>query len=250
VIKGARQIKVRLTDNRVFVAKVVGQDEKTDLAVLKIDGVRELPAVTLGRSEELKVGDWVLAIGNPFGLANTVTAGIVSATGRHIGAGPFDDFIQTDASINPGNSGGPLFNLRGEVVGVNTAVVAGGSGVGFAIPIDLAGGVIDSLRESGRVVRGFLGVGLQEVTPEVAEALGLPAATGALVTSVEPESPAAAAGVKPGDVITEFNGAPVSDWYALPRRVAAERPGTRVALTLFRDGRSLPVKAELAESEP
>src|SRR5262249_24088282 len=157
VIHGARQIQVTLTDERSFNAKVIGADQKTDLALLKLQGAHDLPIVSLGESKTLRVGDWVVAIGNPFGLSNTVTAGIVTGTGRDLRAGPFDDFIQTDASINPGNPGGPLFNLQGEVVGVNTAIIAGGAGVGFAIPIDEARAVIDALRKEGHVTRGFLG---------------------------------------------------------------------------------------------
>jgi serine protease Do len=190
VVNGADQIKIRLSDDRTFDATVRGTDEKLDLALLKIDASTELPFVPLGNSDDIRVGEWVLAIGNPFGLGHTVTAGIVSAKGRVIGAGPYDDFIQTDASINPGNSGGPLFNIKGEVIGINTAIVARGQGIGFAIPINMAQDVLPQLKSDGKVTRGWLGVQIQPLTEELAKSFGIKESKGALVTSVVADSPA------------------------------------------------------------
>lgn len=215
VIADADEIKVRLQDDTEYEATLIGKDPKTDVAVLSINpGNRELPYVEFGDSGALRVGDWVVAIGNPFGLGGTVTAGIVSARGRDIGQGPYDDFLQTDASINRGNSGGPLFNLEGKVVGINTAIFSqtGGSvGIGFAIASDLASGVVDQLREFGRTRRGWLGVRIQQVSPDIADSLGLDTARGALVADVTPDGPAQAAGIQPGDIITGFNGQPVDE---------------------------------------
>lgn len=207
VVRRADEITVRLIDGREFKAKVVGRDSKTDLSLIKIASpAKDLPAIPLGNSDKMRVGDWVLAVGNPFGLAHTVTQGIISATGRVIGAGPYDNFLQTDAPVNPGNSGGPLVNLRGEVVGITTAIVATGQGIGFAIPSNVAKNVVTQLREKGKVVRGWIGVSIQKVTPDIAESFGLKGAKGALVGSVEPAGPAQAAGVKRGDIIVRFNG--------------------------------------------
>ncbi len=237
VVAGADEIKVKLADNREFKAEIKGLDEKLDLALLKIDAKEELPAAKLGDSDAIQVGEWVMAIGNPFGLAETVTAGIISARGRVLGSGPYDDFIQTDASINPGNSGGPLFNARGEVIGINTAIVAGGQGIGFAIPVNMAKSIIPQLREKGKVTRGWLGVSVQPVTPDLAQSFGLKGEKGALVSEVIPESPAEKAGLKSGDIILEFDGKEVREMNELPRLVAATGVGKKVSVKLLRDGK-------------
>lgn len=236
VIDGADVVKVKLADDREFRAKVIGKDMRLDVAVLALEGPpRDLPVASLGASDPLRVGEYVVAIGNPFGLGDTVTMGIVSAKGRTIGAGPYDDFIQTDASINPGNSGGPLFNLRGQVVGINTAINPQGKGIGFAIPIDAVKDVLPQLLTSGHVARGRLGVGIQSMDEELAKALGMDRARGALVESVEPGSPADKAGVKSGDVIVALDGQDVTRSEDLPRMVARHAPGTGVKVTLLRD---------------
>ncbi|MEL0062206.1 MAG: Do family serine endopeptidase, partial [Candidatus Puniceispirillum sp.] len=253
VIENAEEIRVILKDETSFTAKVLGQDKKTDIAVLKIDpGKTKLTAVTFGDSDKLRVGDWVLAIGNPFGLGGTVTAGIVSARGRDIGNGPYDDFIQTDASINRGNSGGPLFNVAGEVIGINTAIYSqsGGSvGIGFAISSNLAERVTGQLIEFGQTRRGWLGVFIQEVTPDIADSLGLKEAAGALVSSVNEASPAAKGGVQPGDVILKFDGKTIDKMRDLPRIVAETEIGTAVDVELFRQGKKATVKIILGELE-
>jgi serine protease Do len=237
VIDGADEIKVRLSDGRTFAASVKGVDAKLDLALLKIEAGDNLPVARLGDSGSLKVGEWVMAIGNPFGLEQTVTVGIVSAKGRVIGAGPYDDFIQTDASINPGNSGGPLFNTAGEVVGINTAIVASGQGIGFAIPINAAKIILTQLKETGQVTRGWLGVSVQVVTAELAESFGLKETKGALVAEVLKNSPAEKAGIKRGDIILTFDSHEVDALNDLPRLVAATQVGKAVKLTVFRDGK-------------
>jgi len=250
VIENAQMIMVRLSDEEEFEARVVGRDPRTDLALLKIQGRREFPVARLGDSDSLRVGEWVLAIGNPFGLEQTVTAGIVSAKGRVIGAGPYDDFIQTDAAINPGNSGGPLFNTRGDVVGVNTAIFSqtGGSvGIGFAIPINLAKELIPQLRAKGRVPRAWLGVAIAPVTPELAKRLGRPVRDGALVAEVVPNGPAARAGVRPGDLVVAFQGKPIRRADELPRLTAKAPVGSDVELTLWRDGKEQAVTVRLGE---
>ena len=239
VVKNAEDVSVTLTDGREYEARVVGRDPKTDLAVLQVDVSEPLPVAALGSSDALRVGDWVMAIGNPFGLHHTVTAGIVSGKGRILGAGPYDDFIQTDASINPGNSGGPLFNLRGEVVGINTAMVPHGRGIGFAIPIDTAKPLIPQMVATGGVTRGYLGVSIQSITPELAEALKLDGTQGALVGEVMPDSPAAQAGLQTGDVITAFNGNPVATAQDLPGMVADTPVGQDVTVTVQRQGQPL-----------
>lgn len=253
VIENAEEITVTLADETSFVAKVLGQDQKTDIAVLKIDpGETELSAVSFGNSDELRVGDWVLAIGNPFGLGGTVTAGIVSARGRDIGNGPYDDFIQTDASINRGNSGGPLFNVEGEVIGINTAIFSqsGGSvGIGFAISSNLAKRVAAQLSEYGTTRRGWLGVFIQEVTPDIAGTLGLDDAGGALVSSVNEKSPADMAGLEPGDVILSFDGKPIERMRDLPRIVAETDIGTTVKVEVFQGGKQMTVEVTLGELE-
>jgi len=253
VIENAEEITVSLSDEQSFKAKVLGQDQKTDIAVLQIDpeGV-ELTAVEFGDSDALRVGDWVLAIGNPFGLGGTVTAGIVSARGRDIGNGPYDDFIQTDASINRGNSGGPLFNVDGEVIGINTAIFSqsGGSvGIGFAISSNLAKRVTAQLQEFGTTRRGWLGVFIQEVTPDIADSLGLKTAMGALVSSVNESSPADAAGIVPGDVIVSFDGKSIEKMRDLPRIVAETDIGKEVEVELVREGKSMTLSVVLGELE-
>jgi serine protease Do len=245
VVHEADEVQVRLADEREFDADVVGRDPKLDLALLKLKGASGLPVAPLGSSEALRVGEHVLAVGNPFGLGHTVTLGIVSAKARTIGAGPYDDFIQTDASINPGNSGGPLFNWRGEVVGINSAIRAGANGIGFAIPIDALKDVIPQLREHGYVQRGKLGLLFQPLTRELAGALGLDAPRGALVAEVQPGGPAARAGIKPGDVIVEVNGTPIHHAEELPRNVARNAPGSDVKVSLLRGKERREVTAKL-----
>jgi serine protease Do len=241
VVENAKEILVTLTDKREYNAKVLGRDPKTDLAVIKIEPKGEVPIAKLGDSESLQVGDWVMAIGNPFGLNNTVTAGIVSAKGRSIGAGPYDNFIQTDASINPGNSGGPLFNERGEVVGINSAIFSqngGNIGIGFAIPINLAKKLVPELEAHGSVTRGWLGVSIQQVTPDLAKSLGLEEVRGALVADVTNGSPAAKGGVQRGDVIVAYNGTNVAESAALPSLVAETPVGETVPVEVLRNGKS------------
>ncbi len=245
VVAGADEIKVKLSDGREFKAEVKGTDEKLDLAVLKIDVKGGLPVAQLGDSDNIQVGEWVMAIGNPFGLNQTVTAGIVSATGRVIGSGPYDDFIQTDASINPGNSGGPLFNAHGKVIGINTAIVAGGQGIGFAIPINMAKSVLPQLEEKGKVTRGWLGVAIQPVTPELAKSFGVTGEKGALVADITKDSPADKAGLKIGDIILEFDGKEIQEMNNLPRLVAATPIGKKVKIKILRNGKSKVVTATI-----
>ena len=241
VVAGMDDVKVKIAipgDQSEYKATVKGSDEKLDLALLKIEAKEKLPFARLGDSDRIEVGEWAMAIGNPFGLSQTVTAGIISATGRVIGSGPYDDYIQTDASINPGNSGGPLFNLGGEVVGINTAIISGGGGgIGFAIPVNLAKGVVNQLRDNGKVTRGWMGVSIQPVTPELAKSFGLDAEKGALVADVTKESPADKAGIRNGDIILEFNGKVIKEMNELPRIVAATAVGSKVPVKLFRDGK-------------
>lgn len=237
VIEDADEIVVKLDDGREIKARLVGRDPKLDVAILKLVGNTEkLPYANLGNSDVLDVGDWVVAVGNPFGLGQTVTAGIVSAKERVLGAGPYDDFIQTDASINPGNSGGPLFNLNGEVVGINTAIIASGQGIGFAIPINMAKNVIPQLLTKGSVSRGWLGVAISEMTVDVATKQGLTKPTGALIKEVVPQGPADVAGIKSGDVVVEFNGQPVDKAHTLPNLVAREQPGTESKIVFLHNG--------------
>ncbi len=244
VVAGAREVTVTLADHKEYKGRIVGRDPQTDLAVLKIDAKESFPASTLGDSDNLKVGDWVVAIGNPFGLDHTVTSGIVSAKGRVIGAGPYDNFIQTDASINPGNSGGPLFNMQGEVVGINTAIIPQGQGIGFAIPVNTIKPLIPQLETKGEVTRGYLGVNIQSITPELAKSLNLPDQKGALVADVAADGPAAKAGLKRGDVIVAYNGKEVADSHALPALVAATPVDQQATVTVIRNGEKLqlPVK--------
>ncbi|MCZ6874952.1 MAG: Do family serine endopeptidase [bacterium] len=238
VVEEADKIKVTLLDKRELDAEVVGRDAKTDLALIKVRAEDPLPTVPLGDSDRLQIGEWVMAIGNPFGLSHTVTAGIVSAKGRVIGAGQYDDFIQTDASINPGNSGGPLFNTRGEVVGVNTAIIAGGSGIGFAIAVNLVKELLPQLFQNGRVTRGWLGVMIQKVTPELARSFNLPKPQGALLVEVIENSPAARGGLQQGDIVTTFGGVEIDDLHDLPRAVANTPVGKEVKIEILRQGKA------------
>jgi len=252
VIEGADKITVTLSDDRTLEAELVGRDTKTDLALLQIEEKGKYPFVPWGNSDKARVGDWVIAIGNPLGLGGTVTAGIISANQRDINNGPYDDFIQTDAPINRGNSGGPLFNMSGQVIGINTAIYSqsGGSiGIGFAIPSNLADGVIEQLREFGTTRRGWLGVQIQQVTDEIAESLGLDEAEGALVAGVLENSPAEAAKMKTGDVILKFNGRAVTESRKLPRIVAETEVGKTVDVELWRDGKRKNVQVTLGELE-
>ncbi|MBT8329451.1 MAG: DegQ family serine endoprotease [Desulfofustis sp.] len=246
VVDGAKEVSVTLANKNEYSAEVIGLDPKTDLAVLKIEA-KDLPKATLGNSESLKVGDWVVAIGNPFGLNHTVTSGIVSAKGRVIGAGPYDDFIQTDASINPGNSGGPLFNLQGEVVGINTAIIPQGQGIGFAIPVNTAKPLIPQLVEHGEVTRGYLGVNIQTITPDLAKALEVEEQNGALVSDVIPDSPAQKAGVERGDIIINFAGHKIADSRDLPAKVAAIPVGEEVIMKIIRDGKEKELAVSVGE---
>ncbi len=256
VISGADEITVTLQDNTVLKATLLGHDDRTDLAVLQVHPDKKLPAVAFGDSDKSRVGDWVLAIGNPFGLGGTVTAGIVSARGRDIQQGPYDDFIQTDAPINRGNSGGPLFDMDGEVVGINTAIYSpsGGSiGIGFSIPSNEAKLVVDQLRQYGHTRRGWIGVRVQAVTPDIADSLNLKPADGALVAGVDGKGPAANAKLRNGDVILSFNGQPVHEMRTLPRIVAETPIDARVPVVVWRDGKRQTVTltvAELPEDQP
>ncbi|HVA78552.1 MAG TPA: DegQ family serine endoprotease [Candidatus Binataceae bacterium] len=249
VVGGAEEIHVTLMDKREFTAKVIGKDPKTDLALIKIDTKDSLPAAALGDSDSTEVGDWVVAIGNPFGFSLTVTAGIVSAKGRILG-GNYDDFIQTDASINPGNSGGPLYNTAGQVIGINTAIYSrtgANNGIGFAIPIDMARNVMEQLKAHGRVVRGWLGVEIQEVTADLAQSFGLPKPQGALVASADKDGPAAKAGIERGDIIVKFNGKPVHDEHELPALVAETPVNTSVPVEVLRNGKSMTLSVKVGE---
>ena len=237
VVEGAKEVTVTLANKKEYKAHVVGRDPKTDLAVVKIEAKKPLPSASMGDSEHLKVGDWVVAIGNPFGLSHTVTSGIVSAKGRVIGAGPYDDFIQTDASINPGNSGGPLFNMSGEVVGINTAIIPYGQGIGFAIPVNTAKPLIPQLVSKGEVTRGYLGVSIQTITPDLAKALKVEGRKGALVADVVSGSPADKGGIERGDIIVAYNGKAVKDSHDLPAMVAATPVDEKVKVTVLRDGK-------------
>jgi serine protease Do len=247
VIAGADKIRVKLAGGKEYPAEIVGRDANTDIALIKIKPDGDLPTAVLGDSDKLRVGDWVLAIGNPFGLEQTVTAGIVSAKARSIGAGPYDDFIQTDASINPGNSGGPLFNLKGEVVGINTAIVAQGQGIGFAVPVNMAREIYSDLKTKGRVTRGWLGVSVQDLTEEMASSLKIEGRQGALVGEVFPGEPADRAGIRTGDVIIEIAGKPVRNTHDLLRQVATLAVGKKAALRIVRDGRERTVEATVGE---
>jgi serine protease Do len=247
VVENADKIKVKLKDEREFEAKIIGRDPQTDLALIKIDAKGDLPVASLGRSADLKVGEWVLAVGSPLGLEQTVTAGIVSAKGRAIGSGPYDDFIQTDASINPGNSGGPLLNLNGEVVGINTAIIAHGQGIGFAIPIDMATQIVAQLKENGEVTRGWLGVNIQDLKGELAEYYGAKNSEGVLVTDVVPGNPAEKAGIKAKDIITAVNGDKVKNSRELTAKAATLPVGETTKITVVRDGKEKTFDVKVAK---
>jgi serine protease Do len=242
VVDKAKDIRVALADGRALVAKLVGRSPEIDVALIKVDAA-DLPAVVLGDSDAMEVGDWVVAIGNPFGLSHTVTKGIVSAKGRVIGAGPYDNLIQTDAAINPGNSGGPLFNLGGEVVGINTMILAKGQNLGFAVPINMVKDILPSLKATGRPELGWLGVDAQNVTPEIADALGMPEPIGAIVRSVTKDGPADKAGLRRGDVIIEVDGRKVVDPAELPRLIAFGQIGKTVTFKVLRQANPLELKA-------
>ena len=249
VIEDADEIQVRLYDGNEFEATVVGRDPKTDLALIKIKDASGLKPMDMGNSDTLQVGTWVVAIGSPFGLEQTVTAGIVSAKGRIIGSGPYDDFIQTDASINPGNSGGPLINLQGEVVGINTAIVASGQGIGFAIPINMAADIVAQLKSKGEVTRGWLGVGIQDLTPELAEYYKLDRKDGVLVTHVFEGDPADRGGIKVNDIIIAVNGESVSSSRELSRKIAGLGVGKKTTITVVRNSKQRNVTIQTAKRE-
>ncbi|MBF0281457.1 MAG: DegQ family serine endoprotease [Zetaproteobacteria bacterium] len=249
VVDGADEVTVKTSDGKELKAEVIGMDSKLDLALLKVDAKRLHPII-LGDSDALRVGDWVVAIGNPFGLEQTVTAGIVSAKGRVIGAGPYDSFIQTDAAINPGNSGGPLFNVKGEVIGINTAIYSrsgGNNGIGFAIPINLAKSVFDDLKESGHVQRARLGVAIRDLDDEMAKGLGLESKRGALVPQVEAGSAADKAGIQAGDVIVALDDQVINNAHELPIKVASHKPGDRVMVKIIRNGKTMVVPVVVEE---
>jgi serine protease Do len=249
VIDNADKIVVILSDEKEFEAQIVGRDKNTDLALIKIELNHNLPVLRFGDSDTLKVGQWVVAIGNPFGLEQTVTAGIVSAKGRVIGSGPYDDFIQTDASINPGNSGGPLLNMKGEVIGINTAIVAGGQGIGFAIPVNLAKNIIAQLKNTGEVTRGWLGVGIQDISEEVAEYYGIKEKKGVLVTEVFPDDPADVAGIKPKDIILSVNGKTVDSARQLTGMIADTRVNDTIQIKINRNGKTRTIDVKIAKRE-
>ena len=250
VVENAQKIVVKLADDQEYEAKVIGRDPKTDIAIIRINAKTNLTAAALGDSDRLEVGEWVVAIGNPFGLDSTVTSGIVSAKGRHIGQGPYDNFIQTDASINPGNSGGPLINLKGEVIGINTAIFSRSGtniGIGFAIPINLVKELLPQLRGKGKVTRGYLGVLIQKVTPDIAESLGMDKGYGALVANVSKDGPAERAGVKVGDVIVEFDGKEIRDSGDLPIIVARTPVDKKVRMKVLRDKKEVFLTVSVGE---
>jgi serine protease Do len=252
VVDGADEIVVILKEGDEYPAKIIGKDAKTDLALIKIEPKNGLPVIRLGNSYNTRVGDWVLAIGNPFGLGHTVTAGIVSAKGRELGAGPYDDFIQTDTAINPGNSGGPLFDMAGNAIGINTALFTrsgGNQGVGFAIPVNLAKSIVAQLKESGKVTRAWLGVMIQQITPEIQDSLELKTRKGALVADVVKGSPASKSGILRGDVIIRFNGDEVSSQRELPTMVAFLPVGQEVEVVVLRNGKEMTVQVTLEEME-
>ena len=249
VVRNASEIRVKLADERTYKAKVIGGDQKTDVALLKVNAKGKLPTVYLGDSDKLEVGDWVIAIGSPFGLGHTVTTGIISGKDRVIGHGPYDDFLQTDASINPGNSGGPLFDAADNVVGINTAIVAGGSGIGFAVPINLAKELLPQLRKTGKVRRGWLGVGIQDLTEELAEEFGVPGKSGVLISQVFVGSPAEKGGLKAGDIVISLNGRRVGETRQLTRRVALLSPGSKATLNVVRGKKTKKFTVKLAERE-
>lgn len=247
VVSGADEIMVKMSDGREIKAELKGSDDKLDVALLKITDKAPLPFAELGDSDLLEVGEWVMAIGNPFGLSHTVTAGIVSAKGRVIGSGPYDDYIQTDASINPGNSGGPLFNSSGKVVGINTAIIANGQGIGFAIPVNMARTVAEQLKATGKVVRGYLGINFGALTPDLAKSLALPSSKGAIVTNVVKGSPADKGGLKVEDVIIQFDGRAVDADTDLPKVVAATPVGKLVKVVLYRKTKKMELTLKVGQ---
>ena len=253
VVEGATTLRVRLDDDREYEAEIVGTDPKTDLSVIRIEAPRLVPAA-LGRSEDVAVGQWVIAAGSPFGLPRTVTAGIVSATGRgSMGIADYGDFIQTDAAVNQGNSGGPLIDLSGRVIGINTAIASSGggsNGIGFAIPIDLARGIVDQLVKHGAVERGWLGIVMGKLTPELARSFDFEGTRGILINDVDPKGPAARDGLRVGDIVDELDGRSVRDMAAFRNAIAQRRPGTRVALRVWRDGANRTVAVRLGALEP
>jgi serine protease Do len=246
-VEGAEKIKVILSNEEELEGEVIGKDAKIDIALIKVKAEADLPVAELGNSDALEVGEWVMAIGNPFGLDHTVTVGVVSAKGRVIGAGPYDDFIQTDASINPGNSGGPLLNTRGEVIGINSAIIAQGQGIGFAIPINMVSEILPQLKDKGRVVRGWLGVYVQKVTPELADSFGLDDSRGALVGQVVEDGPAEEAGLEKGDIILKFNDRKIDEMNELPRVVAATPVGEKVPVVVYRNGKKKTLTVKIGE---
>jgi serine protease Do len=245
VIEDVDKILVAFKEGEELEAEVVGRDPKTDIALIRVEPDSELPTLSLGNSDDVRPGDWVVAIGNPFGLEHTVTAGIVSAKHRIIGQGSYDDFIQTDAAINPGNSGGPLIDLRGQVIGINTAINPRANTIGFAVPINMAKQILPQLRATGSVTRGWLGVVIQRITPELADSFDLEEKKGALVSKVEPKGPAATAGIKRGDVIVEFNGEPIEEMEELPRAVAGTQVGTVAEVVVLREGKRKTLEVEV-----
>ncbi len=247
VIEKADKVLVKLSDSKEYEAKIIGTDSKTDIALIKIKPDNSLPVVEIADSDKVRVGEWVVAIGNPFGLEQTVTAGIVSAKGRVIGAGPYDNFIQTDASINPGNSGGPLFNMDGRVIGINTAIVAQGQGIGFAIPINMAKNILSDLKTKGQVTRGWLGISVQDISDDIAKNLKQKDRTGALISDVFKGDPADLAGIKVGDVVTEINGKPVKNTHDLLITIASMHVGEKITLKIMRDGKPMSFTVTVAE---
>lgn len=249
VIADADEIKVKLNSGKEYDAKIIGRDPSTDIALIKIKADSSYSVVKLGDSDALKVGEWVVAIGSPFGLEHTVTAGIVSAKGRVIGSGPYDDFIQTDASINPGNSGGPLINMKGNVIGINTAIIASGQGIGFAVPVNMAKDVIKQLKEQGEVTRGWLGVGIQDINDEMADYYGIKDKEGVLVSKVFPGDPADEAGIKTKDIITEVNGQKIKSSHELTRIIADFHVGEKVKIKVLRDGKEKTFTVKIAKRQ-
>lgn len=247
VVEKADKILVKVSDEKEYEAKIIGTDAKTDIALIKIKPNNSLPVAEIGDSDKVKVGEWVIAIGNPFGLEQTVTAGIVSAKGRVIGAGPYDNFIQTDASINPGNSGGPLFNMEGKVIGINTAIVAQGQGIGFAIPMNMAKSILAELKTKGKVTRGWLGISVQDITEDIAKNLNHKDKSGALVSDVFKGDPADKAGIKIGDIIIEINGKSIKDKHDLLVIIAAMHVGESISIKVLRDGKEMVFQVTVAE---
>ena len=249
VVEGADKIKVFLKNEKEYDAEIVGRDDNTDIALIKIMSDDDFPVIQLGDSDALKVGQWVVAIGNPFGLGHTVTAGIVSAKGRVIGSGPYDDYIQTDASINPGNSGGPLLNMQGEVVGINTIIIAGGTGIGFAIPVNLAKEIVAQLKDSGEVTRGWLGVSIQDLPKDLADYFGIEDRQGVLIADVVPGDPADRAGVRAKDIVLEINGEKVKDSKTLLKKVAKLEVGTTAKIKILRNGKTKVIKVKVGKRD-